>query len=927
MYLLAIGLLVGTGLYFVHSGHRSGRRGRVMGGIALWVATVALFAGMTFWSELLWFESVGYLGRFWTMVFARLGAVALGAVVALATTALLVRPFRVLRRALGWWPLGVGALGGALWGLTAWDELLLFVHRVTSGVAEPLLGRDAGFYLFALPLLDRIYGLVLFASALAFVSAILALVVPAPGEPVRRIGSDPRVLAPLRATGAALAGVVALGALLARFHLLFSDWGVVSGPGWIDAHVRLPGFAFAAAATLGLGLAVLVGPLRRALERLARWLRLPLASAFAGPVVAWALIGVVWLLAAGAVPGLMQAFIVQPNEVSFERPFIAHNIEFTRKAFRLDRVEERRFPASETLSAATVARSPHLTQEARLWDWRALTAVYKQFQEIRLYYEFNDVDMDRYRIDGRYRQVMVSVRELDQRNLPAKSQTYVNQRYKYTHGYGLTVAGVRDFSEDGLPNLLVRDIPPVSVAGTLDVERPQIYYGELTGDPAIVLTREDEFDYPRGDENAYTRYEGRGGVRLETLLRKIVFGWRFDGTRFLLSYYPVPETRVLFYRSVRERVAALAPFLTVDDDPYPVLVDGRLYWIVDAYTKSSYYPYSEPFSGRETIAVPRAGGVEHIAGPVAATFAGANYVRNSVKAVVDAYEGSVDLYVFDEDDPIIQVWRRAFPELLQRREAMPQGLREHVRYPHAFLLAQGTVYAKYHMRDPDVFYNQEDLWVRATERYYDDVKPVEPYYVMWRHPDSEQTEFVLMLPFTPRNRQVLIGWIAGLCDGDDYGRFLAYKFPKERRVLGPQQVETKIDQDRVLSAQLTLWDQHGSSVIRGNVLAIPIEDTLIYVEPIYLQADTAAYPELRLVAVMHGDRLSYAPTFEAALAGLFEGEDRPRLPSPTAPAAAGLERAREAFDRYLAAQAERRFSDAAQELERLDRALRDTPPQ
>jgi uncharacterized membrane protein (UPF0182 family) len=358
-------------------------------------------------------------------------------------------------------------------------------------------------------------------------------------------------------------------------------------------------------------------------------------------------------------------------------------------------------------------------------------------------------------------------------------------------------------------------------------------------------------------------------------------------------------------------------------------VEGRLYWIVDAYTKSDYYPYSEPFVASESIAVPRADGIQHMVSSLPRAFQGANYVRNSVKAVVDAYEGSVDLYVFDDEDPVLEVWRRAFPELLKDREAMPKGLREHVRYPHAFLLAQGAVYAKYHMRDPDVFYNQEDLWVRATEKYYDDVKPVEPYYVMWRQPGSDQAEFVLMLPFTPRNRQVLIGWIAGLCDGENYGRFLAYKFPKERRVLGPQQVETKIDQHRELSSQLTLWDQHGSSVIRGNVLAIPIEDTLVYVEPIYLQADTAAYPELRLVSVMHGDRLSYAPTFEEALAGLFDESGEPGLPAvssgppPMQTLSADRQVARDAFDRYLAAQAEHRFSDAAVALERLDVALRE----
>jgi uncharacterized membrane protein (UPF0182 family) len=371
----------------------------------------------------------------------------------------------------------------------------------------------------------------------------------------------------------------------------------------------------------------------------------------------------------------------------------------------------------------------------------------------------------------------------------------------------------------------------------------------------------------------------------------------------------------MFRRLVRERVAALAPFLTLDRDPYVVLADGRMYWIVDGYTKSDYYPYSEPFHARETV------GTQTSRPASVRDLDGARYVRNSVKAVVDAFEGSVDLYVFDEEDPIAEAWGRAFPGLLQPREAMPESLRAHVRYPVGFLLAQGLVYAKYHMSDPEVFYNQEDMWVRATENYYSDVRAVEPYYVMWQLPGSDQAEFVLILPFTPKNRQVLIGWIAGLSDGDNYGRFLAYKFPKERRVLGPQQVETKIDQDRFLSGQLTLWDQRGSQVIRGNVLAIPIEDTLLYVEPIYLQAETAAYPELRLVVLMHGDRLSYADTFEEALRNLLEGTEAAAAP-PAADMPELARRASRAFQLYLDLQGEARFAEAAEQLELLQTILR-----
>jgi uncharacterized membrane protein (UPF0182 family) len=412
------------------------------------------------------------------------------------------------------------------------------------------------------------------------------------------------------------------------------------------------------------------------------------------------------------------------------------------------------------------------------------------------------------------------------------------------------------------------------------------------------------------------------------LWHKFLFGWKFDGTRFFLSSYPEADSRIMFHRRIHERVSTLAPFLELDRDPYVVLSEGRLYWIVDAYTKSENYPYSEPFSTR-SVATGLDRSAAAYAGVVGSTVPNledANYVRNAVKVVVDAFNGSVDFYVFAENDPLIRVWQRVFPDLFRPREDMPESLEAHIRYPIDFLLAQGIVYGKYHMTDPAVFYNQEDLWIRATEKYYSQVEPVDPYYIMWEQPGLDQAELVLMMPFTPKNRQVVIGWIAGLCHPNQYGELIAYKFPKEKRVLGPQQVETKIDQDRFLSGQLTLWDQRGSNVIRGNVLAIPIDDTLLYVEPIYLQAETAAYPELRLVALMHGDRLSYAESFDEALQGLFEPggtQQEPGLRVETGPGRAREigRQAKEAFENYLRLLSERRFEDAAGELERLEELL------
>lgn len=908
MYVLLLLGLLGAGGWILWSGLVRSRRGRVVTGIAWIVATLLFFPGLRFWGEALWFQAAGYEGRFWRMLAAQAAGTAVGAAFAAASVFALClaipRPLRWLRRGTA---LAAAGIGAAL-GFATWDEALLFANRVSAGISEPIFGLDAGFYLFVLPLLDRILLLLAMAALVSIAANAVALVpeLVRPEVGVRRLPST----RPIAVSTAVFAAVLAALLLVARYHLLYSDWGVVAGPGWTDEHARLPGYWVAAALTLGLGVLPLF-------PSLARRLRVPVRGRLLSPLPgAWIAIAGVWLFALVVVPNALQFLVVEPNEITFEKPYIAHNIAFTRRGFRLHDVEERQFPASGELTRRMVAESENLLSEARLWDVRALDAVYRQFQEIRLYYTFHDVDIDRYPLGGRLRQVMVSARELEQANLPAQSRTFVNERFKYTHGYGLTLATVRDFTPDGLPNLLVKDIPPRSESPELRVDRPQIYYGELTGDPAIVRSKEQEFDHPSGDANVNIRYDGAGGVPLENLWRKFVYGWRFDGTQFFFSSYMTPETRILFHRRIADRVATLAPFLELDEDPYVVLSDGRLYWILDAYTTSAYYPYSEPFPGREVIEYGHAASRERLAGGVAHRLGGSNYVRNSVKVVVDAFDGTTSLYVFDAEDPIVRAWRGAFPGLFQDASKMPPALRAHVRYPAGFLLAQGLVYAKYHMADPEVFYNQEDLWIRATEKYYADVQPVEPYYVMWQLPGSERAEFVLMLPFTPKNRQVLIGWIAGLCDGDNYGRFLAYKFPKEKRVLGPQQVETKIDQHRFLSGQLTLWDQRGSAVIRGNVLALPIGDTLLYVEPIYLQAETAAYPELRLVVLMHGDDLSYGETFEDALAGLFESTPAPML-DETSSVAERARSANEAFERYLQLQAEQRFDEAAGELRRL----------
>ena len=919
MYLLLIAILLAAGLLLARLGFQRERQPLVWAGAALFVGTLILFAALDLWGEGLWFHALGYGARFWTLLGAQAGTVVAGALVALVAALLLNLPVYRLRPDLYPWVVLVAAGGGAVWGFGAWETVLLYLHRVPGGVSEPILGLDTGFYLFTLAFLDALHDLLLWIVATAALAAAAATLLDAQraadeGKPQGGLRWPPIAVA-----SAALGVVIGLGALLAVFRLLYSEWGVVAGPGWTDVKVRLPGFLVLAAASVLLAAVPLHrGLRRRAAERLDSLMPVSLPGL---PITAaaWGALGVLWILIAGLLPSAFQWLVVEPNEITYERRFIANNLDLTRHAFALDRVEQRQYPAREVLTRDTIEQNQHLLSEVRLWDWRALDAVYQQFQEIRLYYEFSDVDVDRYTIGDRYRQVMVSGRELSQDNLPAQSQTFVNRRFKYTHGYGLTLATVSDFTAEGLPNLLVRDIPPVAQHPSLEVSRPEIYYGELTDDPVVVNSEEREFDHPRGEKNAYVRYAGSGGVEMRNLWRKFVFGWKFDGTRFLFSTYPTPQSRVMFHRQIEDRLQTLAPFLTLDRDPYLVLENGRLYWIIDAYTTSAYFPYSEPFDAREAGEWPPRPGARSGDSPDVGYLDGINYLRNAVKVVVDAYSGDVDLYVFDPQDPLIGAWRSALPGLFNERSAMPEALRRHVRYPQGLLLTQGLVYAKYHMGDPEVFYNQEDLWVRATEKHYDRVQPVEPYYVMWELPGSDEAEFVLMLPFTPKDRQVLIGWIAGLCDGDNYGRFLAYQFPKERRVLGPQQVETKIDQDSYLSGQLTLWDQRGSNVIRGNVLAIPLDKTLLYVEPIYLQAETAAYPELRLVVTMHGDNMSYAESFDEALEGLF-GEEAIRRLAPGDLREAGA-RANAAFERYLEAHGEGRFDDAAAALRELESLL------
>lgn len=958
MYVALIALLLGVGVALCALGLKKHRRLPVMLGGGLLAAVPLFFGLLSLWGEALWFMELGQSRRFWVFLLSKLGAALGGALIGAFVVYALTLRIAGSTRFQRFIPEVLGAGIGALWGLVNWDVVLRYWHAVETSLREPILGRDTGFYLFKLPLYYRAYWLLLLLVGVAIAAAIPPIIeryvernrrfmtsTPEPEE-TEETEEEARTkaraaFAPLYLPVAALLLVLAWGRYLARFRTLYSELGAVHGAGWTAVHVRLPMYLLMSIVLALAGLFLLVPPARRRLENV--FDRRRPETARAAPQLG--VIGAVgsatvalWILLLGAAPALVQWLRVNPNELTLERPYLEHNIAFTRHGFRLHEIEEKEFPVSAELSNETVARNQDVLSEVRLWDPRAIEAVYQQFQAIRLYYDIGQVDIDRYKVNGRYRQVMISAREMNQNRLAPDSQTFVNRRFKYTHGNGVVMAPVSEFEQGGLPAFLVQDIPPRATVPSLEVDRPEIYFGEQTHTPVYANSTEPEFDYPSGRENVYAHYQGEGGIQLASLWRKFLLGWKLDGTPFLMSSHLTSESRIMFRRAIAERVQTLAPFLELDEDPYVVVANGKVYWMVDAYTTSRHYPYSEPFSSDERIELAE-NGVAQVLRPNANShvpryFDGANYIRNSVKVVVDAFDGAVTFYVFEPDDPIIQVWQRVLPDFFKSKEHMPLELLAHVRYPEGLLLAQGIVYEKYHMADPRVFYNQEDLWSRATERYYDEVRPVDPYYIMWKAPGAASTEFILMQPFTPRHRQVLIGWLAGRCDGENYGKLLTYRFPKDTRVLGTQQVDTRIDQDPYLAAQIGLWDQRGSNVIRGNVLVIPIEDTLLYVEPIYIQAEAAPYPELRVVVLMHNDRMNYASTFDQALRDLLEG----RPPRTTAlgeeqvdgagiadSAQARNDAARVSFERYARLMGEKRFVEAAQELERLAQALAPSP--
>ena len=723
--------------------------------------------------------------------------------------------------------------------------LYWYTPTTTGGPVDPIFGRAINFYLFTLPAWQFITGWVLTLAVIACVIAVFFILIT--GSTSMLTGRRGRYISlPWRGFSIAFAFLLltfAMRAYIARFERLFDEHTIFSGVTYTDAHVMLPGMlAICAALVLGAAIATI--------------------NIVTAPRVRWLVIAVapaaVCYLVLQIFGCYVSSFIVKPNELVREQPYIAHNIDLTRQAYGLDRLAQREFPAETTVAAADPANNQATLQNIRLWDWRALQDTLRQIQEIRTYYDFPDIDIDRYEINGTIRQVMLAPRELNIDKLPESSRNWINEKLIYTHGYGITMNPVNGFTPEGLPTLILSNMPLQSTVQNIVVKRPEIYFGELTNTDVYVKTRQQEFNYPQGQTNSFTSYEGNGGILLGGFLRRLLIASdRGDLTKLPFSDDINRESRLLMRRNVRDRVAALAPFLTYDSDPYIVVGDdGQLSWIMDAFTTSDSYPYASHYP---------LGGT-----PI-------NYMRNSVKVVIDAYDGATTFYVFDPQDPIITAYRQIFPSLFKDAAAMPSVLRKHVRYPELLLKLQAAVYGLYHMTDPQVFYNREDLWTVASEVGMDEsgqqrTQSMEPNFVLMRLPGETAVEFVEILPFTPANRNNLIGWIAGRSDGDKYGTSVVYDFPKTRLVDGPLQIEARIDQNAQLSGQLTLWNQQGSHVRRGTLLVIPCGHALLYAEAIYLQAERSPMPELRLVVLALQDRLAYGPTFESAMRALFGGE-------------------------------------------------------
>ncbi|MDE0430212.1 MAG: UPF0182 family protein [Caldilineaceae bacterium] len=835
-----------------------GNGGQGGGGRLLWwlllpfLALILFNTVLGFYTDWLWYDSLALTSVFFTRIIASLGLFAVGAVgfwlffvvnvmVArrLNPQGLAETPVMEVIQSIGVRLTPIIVLVGAFFAFfmgtgasSAWEELLLFYNQQPFGRADPIFGRDVSFFLFTLPIWQFLRGWLMTATVITLIATALAS-----GIGWRGWNAPAAVRAHLSLLGALILLLIAWRYRLDALELVYSARGAVFGAGYTDVHAQLPAFTILVFVTIIAAILLLVNVFLRQAWR-----------AIVVVIVGWVAISA---LAGNVYPNLVQRFQVNPNEFTREREYIAHNIEFTRAAFGLDNIVDENFDAASELTADELLSQPDTIRNIRLWDYRPLLQTYNQVQALRQQYQFTDIDIDRYDVEGERRQLMLSARELIPDQLEQPAQTWVNRKLVYTHGYGVAASPVAEITPDGLPTFVLKDLP---VQGILEVTRPQIYFGERTNDYVIVKTETEEFDYPRGEGgNVFTTFEGDTGINIGGFLPRLAFAIQFADINLFISQELNSESELLWRRNILLRTQEVAPFLRFDSDPYIVVGDdGHLYWFLDAYTVSGRFPYSEPTDvGTRTLPP------------------GFNYIRNPVKVIIDAYTGDMNFYVVEPDEPIAAAYARIFPDLFTSFDEMPDDLRAHIRYPNDLFSIQAGVFRTYQMTEPTDFYNREDVWAWPEEIFDNQSRPMEPYYVLMQLPGNSDLDFIQILPFTPANRENMISWLAAQNDPAKYGEMLVYRFGKDSLVFGPKQIEARIDQDPVISSQLSLWNQQGSQVIRGNLLVIPIGESLLYVEPLYLQAATGKIPELKRVILATSERVIMAENLGLALAEQF----------------------------------------------------------
>jgi len=796
----------------------------------------------------------------------------------------------------------------------AWQTFALYFNQARVATLDPVFHKPVSFYLFSLPVYDLISSWLITLSFVVLCASIVYTLLAGP-EKVSQANGAATGKRSFSAVSVALSVFLVLLAwqtYLSRFPYLWEDHQTFTGVTFSESQYLLPALRLVAIALLVAAVVALINAFtKRGLKLMLFGLALPLAVFIVGVLL---------------VPAYVTSFIVKPNELGRETPYIEENITWTRRAFGLEQLELREFQADNSVESLDLNANRPTLDNIRLWDWHALQDTLKQIQAIRTYYDFPDVDVDRYRLSDTTRQMMIAAREIDLKKLPDASRNWINEKLIYTHGYGITMNTANGFTPEGMPQFVISDMPVTSSAPEVKVTRPEIYFGQETNSDVYVKTKQREFDFPQGEANTYTTYEGTGGIRIGGRARRMLLAWALgDLSKLPFSDDVTAESRVLIHRNIREMVNGIAPFLIYDNDPYIVVnSEGHLFWMLDAFTESATYPYSRhQYAGQKDI----------------------NYIRNSVKVTIDAYNGTLHFYVFDPNDPLIQTYRATFPALLEDASQMPADLRAHVRYPETLIRAQGEIYGLYHTQNPKVFFQREDVWNVAQQISLDEqnrkqVQAIDPYFVLMQLPGEQvRNEFVLILPFTPASRNNMIGWMAGRCDGENYGRLLIYNFPKSRLIDGPLQIEARIDQNAQLSSQFTLWNQQGSHVLRGHLLVIPIGKSLLYVEPIYLKAESSPMPELRLVVLAIQDRLGYGKTFDEAMINLFgepQGEQKPgqqqekpaeaaakpgASPAPAENAQQLINKAVQELDDYQRLTSQGKLGEAGQKLEQHKRTM------